>query len=77
MRRKSERKQTGSAAPLILLWVAFVTLALVVHTTIGCPLGGCRSSMISFLAAIGLAFGLAALMTHSDRVERRKLHPHH
>ncbi len=69
-RRGSERR---SSVPLLAaLWVAFIGLALFIQAAVGCPLAGCRSAGIALVAAVGLAFGLGALLTHSDRLARRQ-----
>jgi hypothetical protein len=48
--------------------VALTAISLFILRAVGCPLGGCSNASIAFVAAVGLAFILGVLLTHSDRI---------
>ena len=58
----------SSWVPLVVAWVALTAISLFIHRAVGCPLAGCSNANIAFVAAVGLAVTLGALLTHSDRL---------
>jgi hypothetical protein len=66
------RPQGASWKPLVAVWAVFAALAAAIGRGVGCPLAGCSNTTIALVAGVALAFGLATLLTHSDRLAARQ-----